>query len=56
METVMNKILFTDIQIQYSWQEVIDNQCIAPRDLKVKFNLELSFIYGSYSIYFIILA
>ena len=33
--------------------EVIDNQYIAPRDLKVKFNSELSFIYSSYSMYFI---
>ena len=56
MQKVMNKIPFTDFQIRYSGEEVIGNQCIAPRDLKVKFNLELSFIYSSHTIYFIILS
>ena len=46
MQTVMSKVPFTDIQIEYSWEKVINNQCITPRDLKVKFNLELSLIYG----------
>ena len=51
MQTVMNKISFTDIQIQCSG-EAINNQRIAPRELKVTFNLELSFICSGYSIYF----
>ena len=53
MQTVMIKISFTDKQIQCSG-EVINNPCIAPRDLKEKLNLELPFICSAYSIYFII--
>ena len=43
MQTVMKKTSFTDIQIHYS-EEVIINQYIAPGDLQVKVKLELSFI------------
>ena len=54
MQTAMNKISFTDIKIQYSG-EVIANQFIASRDLKVKFNLELFFIIcNGYNVRFII--